>query len=100
MQEAGIPSASEGDSKSDLVNPKTIAMPKLKRKQEIVKGKRKVGTVELWEWKFQSVSVMDSEEEEENMSVGLLRPKQLKTEPGPQAKDRVFSEMVCRVIGL
>ncbi len=42
--------------------------------------------------KFQSVSVVEqSEEENEGLLVGLLTPKYLKTEPAPQAQDQVFS---------
>ncbi len=89
---AGAPLASDGNSKSDPTDPKAIAMAELKRKHEIAKGKKRERTAEPRKRKLQSASTVDdSEVESGNASAGLSTPKWLKTEPVPQAKDKVFT---------
>ncbi len=86
---AGAPSASNGDSEVDPVDPKTTAMAELKRRREIVKGKRRADTAEPRKRKFRSASVVD-DSEDEGVATGPSMPKRLKTEPVPQSKDKVL----------
>ncbi len=92
LQAVGALSASDGDSEADLADLKMAAMAELRRRQRIMKGKKKVDAPESWKCKIQSANrVEESKDEVEGASVGLSTPKCLKTEPAPQAEDKVFS---------
>ncbi len=92
LQAAGAPLASNGNSEADLADPKMAAMDELRRRQRITKGKRKVEGLEFWKCKIHSMSrVEESEDEAGGASAGPSTPKHLKTEPVPQAEDKVFS---------
>ncbi|PBK87800.1 hypothetical protein ARMGADRAFT_1034419 [Armillaria gallica] len=92
LQAAGAPSESVGDSEVDLADLKMAAMDELSRRQRIMKGKKKMEGPGAWKRKICSASLVEeSEDKAGSASVGLLTPKCLKTEPAPQANDKVFS---------
>ncbi len=92
LQTAGAPSASNRDSKVDPADPKTVTMDELRRRWRITKGKKREHATGFQKRKVQSASLVDdSGVEDENASVGPSTPKRLKTEPVPQAKDKVFT---------
>lgn len=88
---AGALSMSDRDSEMDLMDLKMAAMAKLKRRQKITKEKRKVDITEPHKCKFRSASIVENEEEGRDVSAGPLTLKHLKTEPAPQAQDKVFA---------
>ncbi len=89
LQAAGAPSVSDGDSEMDPADLKTAAIAELRRRSAITKRKKRAHTAEPWKHKFWSVSLVESEEEGGNALAGLSTPKHLKTEPAPQAQDKV-----------
>ncbi len=91
LQAAGAPSASDGDCEMDPADPKMATMAELRQRQAITEGKKRVHTAEPQKQKFQSASLVESEGKDGNASAGLLTPKCLKTDPVPQASDKVFS---------
>ncbi len=92
LQAAGALSASNGDSEVDPVDLKRATMDELRRRCRITKRKKEADGLDSWKCKVCSASrVEDSEDEVGGASVGLLTPKHLKTEPAPQAEDKVFS---------
>ncbi len=92
LQAAGAPLASDRDSEVDPADPKMAAMAELRRRHRITKGKKKVDGLESWKRKVHSASrVEESEDEAGGASAGPSTPKRLKTEPAPQAEDKVFS---------
>ncbi len=100
LQVAGAPSASDGDTEEDPADPKTAAMAELRKRRAITEGKKRAHSVGSRKRKVQSASLVDdSEVEGGNVSAGPSTPKRLKTEPAPQANDKVFSGMVHRSIG-
>ncbi|KAK0449356.1 hypothetical protein EV421DRAFT_1732628 [Armillaria borealis] len=62
-----VPSGEEGDSKSDLMDLKAVAMAKLRKRHKIAEGKKKVGSVET----------------------------QKRIEPEPMAQDKVYTGSEC-----
>ncbi len=93
LKAAALPSETDGDVETDLADPKMAAIAELRQKQKIAKGKKRVVTVEPCKHKFWSASVVEeSEGEAEGASAGPSTLKHLKTEPEPQAKDKVLSE--------
>ncbi len=92
LQVAGALLASDRDSEVDLADPKMATMDELKRRRRITKGKKKVEGPGAWKRKIRSVSLVEeSEDEAGGASAGPSTPKCLKTEPAPQANDKVFS---------
>ncbi|PBK77838.1 hypothetical protein ARMSODRAFT_968131 [Armillaria solidipes] len=87
-------SGEEGDSESDLADPKTVAMAKLRKRHRIAEGKKKVGSADGRKCKFRLASVVESGEDG-NVSAGPLGPKRLKMEPEPMAQDKVFTGSGC-----
>ncbi|PBK75380.1 hypothetical protein ARMSODRAFT_970050 [Armillaria solidipes] len=88
---ADIPSGEDGDSESDPMDLKTVAMAELRKRQRIAEGKKKAGSVEIQKCKVRSASVVESGEEGGNVSAGLSVPKHLKMEPEPTPQDKVFT---------
>ncbi len=92
LQAVGALLVSDGDGEVDPADPKTATMAELRRRRKITKGKKKADDPESWKCKVRSASrVEDSEDEMGSASAGPLTPKHLKTEPAPQANDKVFS---------
>ncbi|PBK99304.1 hypothetical protein ARMGADRAFT_1074186 [Armillaria gallica] len=87
---AGALLASDRDSEVDLTNSKTAAMAELRMRRKIAKKKNRADAMEPRKGKFQSASMVESEEEE-GASAGPSTLKCLKTEPAPQAKDKVLT---------
>ncbi len=92
LQAAGVPSASDGDTEADPADPKTAAMTELRRRRSVAKGKKRAEPMELRKYKFRSDSVVDDSGEEGGCALARpSTPKRLKTEPAPQAQDKVLS---------
>ncbi len=92
LQATGVPLASDGDTEADPEDPKMAVMTELRRKRSIAKGKKRAETVEPRKRKFRSDSVVDDSGEEGGCALaGPSSPKRLKTEPAPQAQDKVLS---------
>ncbi len=93
LQAADALSASNGDLEMDPADLKMATMDELKRRWRITKGKNKAEALESRKHKIWSASrVEESEDEAGGALVGSSTPKHLKTEPAPQAEDKVFSE--------
>ncbi|KAK0449942.1 hypothetical protein EV421DRAFT_1899430 [Armillaria borealis] len=86
-----VAAGEEGDSESDLMDPKTAAMAELRKRRRIAEGKKKVGSAEAQKRKVRSASLVESGEEGGNVSAGPSVPKCLKMEPEPIAQDKVFT---------
>ncbi len=92
LQAAGALSASDGDTEVDPVDPKTVAMAELRNRRAITEGKKRVHSAGSQKRKVWSRSLVDdSEVEGGDALAGPSMPKRLKTEPVPQAKDKVFT---------
>lgn len=92
LQVAGAPLASDGNTEVDPVDPKTVAMAELRNRRAITEGKKRAHSAGSQKRKVRSRSLVDdSEVEGGDASAGPSMPKQLKTEPVPQAKDKVFT---------
>ncbi len=89
LQASGALLVSDGDTEMDPADPKTAAMAELRKRRKNAKGKADV--TEPRKRKFQSASVVVSEGEAGGAPAGPLSPKCLKTEPAPQAKDKVLT---------
>ncbi len=70
LQAAGVPSASDGDTKADPADPKTAAMTELRRRRSIAKGKKRVEIMEPRKRKFRSDSMVDDSGEEGGCALG------------------------------
>ncbi len=92
LQAASAPSASDGDTKVDPADPKTVVMAELRNRQAITEGKKRACSTGSRKHKVRSRSLVDdSEVEGGDALAGLSMPKRLKTEPVPQVKDKVFT---------
>ncbi len=92
LQAAGALSVSDRDSEADPVDLKMATMDELRRRQRIMKGKKRVEGPGAQKRKICSASLVEESEDEAGGCIGgLLTPKRLKTEPAPQANDKVFS---------
>ncbi len=91
LQAAGAPSVSDRDTEVDPADPKMAAMAELKKRRKNAKENEKADVAEPRKRKFWSASVVVSEGEAGGAPVGPLSLKRLKTEPAPQAKDKVLT---------
>ncbi len=92
LQVVGALSASDGDTEENLADLKIAAMAELRKRRAITEGKKRAHSAGSRKHKVRSASLVDdSEVEGGNVLAGPSTPKRLKTEPAPQANDKVFS---------